>query len=801
MTPTIAVPRLSCASFLLAFALAFGSRAVAQEVPLARLERADEVVELQQAVRRGPDGVSRIEALPDILRKPEGAEHVEGVYRVDLDLPAGRSGWALYLSGAIGHVRMTVNGQVLLDTITVPSSPPPRSINRLHLVDLPPHVLRDRGNQIEITLHGRSLVSLSRVQIGAQQTLREARERKAMALVYGPALVSALIACLGLSVLLIWMRRRSEAIYGYFGVASLAWGLHTAWSVSPRELIAGVHGQVAWTTLYAFLVAMLSIFCLRFTGYRLPRVERAVRWAVLAVAPLLYLSLALDVHDEVDAAVRLMMVAGVFVALGAVARQAWRSRSMDSALLVLAGLVAGAFGLRDWVVSETSHDYVPVVLAPYAGLPFVALLTWFLIDRFVRSTESLEVLNRELESRVATKSAELVTALDHMRAARDWAESANRSKSSFLAAASHDLRQPIHALGLYMSALRQRRLDAPTQDIVERMDRSVAALDSLFNALLDISRMDAGALVPQPRAFDLEPMLRRLGDDFAPEAAERGLRFALRIGAGPRPVAIRSDPLLVERVLRNLIANAVKYTPQGGVLLSCRWRVAGAGRWRVEIWDTGPGIAPEEHERVFEEFYQGGNAERDRRGGLGLGLSIVRRLARLLQLPLALHSQPGRGTRFVVDLPATAEATESAPRGAIASALHGTTVAVIEDDIEVREAMRLLLRDWGCEVIEGSDADEVLRRASIAARAPAAVVADLRLRGQRDGITEVAALRQAFGAALPALLVSGDSAPDRVRLMAASGLPWLSKPVPAARLRAWLTQVTRHDEEMQETAR
>ncbi|MDH5331851.1 MAG: hypothetical protein OEW27_18050, partial [Aquincola sp.] len=117
MTPTIAVPRLSCASVLLAFALAFGSRAVAQEVPLARLERADEVVELQQAVRRGPDGVSRIEALPDILRKPEGAEHVEGVYRVDLDLPAGRSGWALYLSGAIGHVRMTVNGQVLLDTI------------------------------------------------------------------------------------------------------------------------------------------------------------------------------------------------------------------------------------------------------------------------------------------------------------------------------------------------------------------------------------------------------------------------------------------------------------------------------------------------------------------------------------------------------------------------------------------------------------------------------------------------------------------------------------------------------------
>jgi len=262
---------------------------------------------------------------------------------------------------------------------------------------------------------------------------------------------------------------------------------------------------------------------------------------------------------------------------------------------------------------------------------------------------------------------------------------------------------------------------------------------------------------------------------------------------------VRSDPVLVERVLRNLIANAVKYTQQGGVLVSCRPRDAGEPRWRVEVWDTGPGIADTERERIFEEFYQGTNTERDRRGGLGLGLSIVRRLARLLQLPLALHSQPGRGTRFVLDLPATTDASEPVAPGVMVSMLNGTVVAVVEDDIEVREAMRMLLRDWGCEVIDGGDAEEVRRQAEIRTRVPQAVVADLRLKDQRDGISEVAALREAFGAALPALIVSGDSAPDRVRLMAASGLPWLSKPVPAARLRAWLTQVTRHDH-MQETA-
>jgi CheY-like chemotaxis protein len=319
------------------------------------------------------------------------------------------------------------------------------------------------------------------------------------------------------------------------------------------------------------------------------------------------------------------------------------------------------------------------------------------------------------------------------------------------------------------------------------MDHSVGALDSLLDSLLDISRIDAGALVPRPAVFDLSALIHRLADEFAADAAERGLRLSTRIG-GAGGARAWSDPLLVERMLRNLIANAVKYTRRGGVLVTCRARhdATGAPQWQVEVWDTGPGIAPDEQERVFDEFYQAGNPERDRRAGLGLGLSIVRRLADLLKLPLALHSVPGRGTRFTVVLPATEAPAVKPAAPAEPAPLHGLRVAVIEDDAEVRAAMRALLAGWGCEVRDGSDADELLRRDGSAAQA---VVADLRLRGGRDGIAEAGRLRDAWGGAVPVLLVSGDTAPERVRLMERSGLPWLAKPVAAARLRAWLAQV------------
>lgn len=753
--------------------------------PPVAVDPAQPVVAIEAAERIGVDGSTLRVVLPDTADAEPAAAFVERRYRVPIE-----AAQSLYLPGVFGHSRIALNGEVLLDTITEPLAPEPRSSKRQRLLSLPPCLMQGTGNVVEITLRSERHVGLSKVMLGGYDVLHDLRNEKTLWMSSAPAAASAMMAFLGLSVLLIWARRRGDTIYLYFGIASMAWSLHTAWSISSRPWLPQPHQGVWWTSLYAFVVAMLVIFSLRFAGYRLRGIERGLLWSVALAPVFLYGGVALGALEGIDAVLRLAMVLTACAGLAAVTLVAVRQRNIGSALLVGAALAAVALGARDWWVFTVGDDLLPVQWAPFAGLPFVVLVTWFLIDRFVRTNESLEQFNRELEQRVRAKSAELMTALDHMRAARDWAETANRGKTGFLAAASHDLRQPIHALGLYMGSLRQRPLEPGAREIVDRMDGSVAALESLLNALLDISRIDAGVLVPQTQPFDLGALLHRLADGFAREAATQGLRFSVRV-CGGAPAYASADPMLVERVLRNLLANAVKYTRSGGVLVTCRPRGAGGAspQWRVEVWDTGPGIAPEEQERVFEEFYQAGNPERDRRGGLGLGLSIVRRLARLMQLPLALHSRPGRGSRFVLDLPAYTHALstivasdekESLPRRML--------VAVIDDDAEVRDAMRSLLQSWHCDVLDGTDADEVIRAARARHEVPRAVVADLRLLGGRDGVTEVARLRQAFGADLPALLVSGDSAPDRVRVMQDSGLPWLAKPVSPARLRSWLSR-------------
>jgi signal transduction histidine kinase/CheY-like chemotaxis protein len=754
---------------------------------------------LAVAERTLPGAAPQRVALPDwLLPSPTapgpGTGPVEAVYRLAVDLGPAPAQAAVYLPGLFGHLRLAINGHVISDGLVEPLPPTPRSSGRLRLIDIPAPYLQPGANRLEITVRAQRTLSLSRVIVGPPETLRLMRDRKAFGLVHGPGLVATIMLCVGLGVLLLYLRRRQETLYAYFGAAALAWGLHTWWTVLPWPLLDGHHLSVWWTALYSLVVAALANFALRFADYRWPRVERTL-WAATALAPLVfYAAHAFGGLFAVLEAWRLGMVVVAFGGLVAVALSAWRKRSTESALLVLAGLAAASLGFVDWFEAHRQDDNLPVTYAPWAGVPFVMLVTWFLIDRFVLATESLEAMNRELEMRVAHKSSELVAAVQSMRSARDAAEQANRAKSSFLAAASHDLRQPMHALGLYLATLRSQPLGAAQRELTERMAGSVAALESMFDSLLDISRMDAGVVVPEPRVFDVGALVQRLAGDFAAEAERRGLRLSVRVGAAPRELRAFTDPLLLERVLRNLLANAVKYTTAGGVLVSCRPRRGPPPCWRIEVWDTGIGIPAHEQARVFDEFYQVGNPARERRAGLGIGLSVVRRLTGLLRLPLALRSQPGRGSRFGVDVPATTAPESPTVEAAAAGSVAGLGVAVIEDDLEVRDGMQRLLADWGCRVAAGASADEVERSAQAQALTIGAVIADLRLRGGRDGIGEIEALRQRRRPALPALLVSGDSAPDRVALMQHSGLPWLAKPVSAARLRSWLVLAARFDD-------
>ena len=750
---------------------------------------------LRQAERDNKGGASSMVTLPDRVELSPGEQGPLRLnYRWHVALSAPLQGFALYLPGVKAHAVVRLNCHVLADDSGRNDQPLPRSVDRLMLLAVPDDFWRVGDNVIELQAVGADWLSISALQIGPATELIGRHRARVLALVVLPATVAAIVGALGLCMLLIWSRQR-EPLYGYFGASALAWALHNAWTISPWAGLGRGHYGVWWTSLYGLFVALLVVFSLRLAYARWPRFERMLWIGVVASPLLLYLSLAFGQYAVVEEALRTAWIGAVGAAVVVVARSAWRRRDTDSVLIAVVSVVALAFGVHDWLAARDPSDNNPVFLVPYAGLLFVIVVVRMLVDRFVRASRQLAAMNAELERRVAAQRVELLETLEHMRQARDAAEAADRAKSNFLATASHDLRQPAHALGLYLAALRAEPLGEAQADLVQRMTGSLAALDTMFNALLDISRMDGGAMVPQPAVFALDPLLRRLADEFAPQAEARGLRFALRLpGADVQPRAT-SDAVLIERIVRNLLANAVKYTARGGVLLACRLRQVPEAHWRIEVWDTGVGIADADRGRVFEEFYQVGNAERDLGKGLGLGLAIVRRLTHLLGLTLELRSRPGRGSCFALRLSAVqgaaAPADAIAPVPLAAPTLAGMTVAMIEDNVDVRAAMRSLLQRWGCHVVEGADGAEVLRQVRDDAP-PAAIVADYRLGDGRTGPTEVRQLLAHWGTALPVLIVSGESSPVHLRAIEAAGHAWLAKPVAAGPLRSWLEQAALH---------
>ncbi len=370
--------------------------------------------------------------------------------------------------------------------------------------------------------------------------------------------------------------------------------------------------------------------------------------------------------------------------------------------------------------------------------------------------------------------------------ARSAAETANRAKSQFLAAASHDLRQPLHAMGLFAAALAAKARDPEVKPLVASIHASVEALESLFAQLLDLSRLEAGALHPELDAVALDMLFGRLAADFAPQAAAHGLD--LRVV--PAAQIVESDPLLLEQILRNLVANALRYTRSGGVVLGIRHR---HGAVRIDVVDTSVGIAAADRGRIFDEFVQAAPTPRHAAGrGMGLGLAIVRRLCTLLGHPLEVASTPGRGSRFSITVPRVAPRrrradpsggpTAGQPVPAPTTGFGGRRVVVIDDDPAVVSAMHALFASWGAEVVEGEETSAAL--AALGARPADLIVADLRLGAGASGIDAIGRLREALGHRTPALVVSGDTSEAARGEARAAGIKLLSKPVVAAALRA-----------------
>ncbi|MES2531116.1 MAG: hybrid sensor histidine kinase/response regulator [Pseudomonadota bacterium] len=360
-----------------------------------------------------------------------------------------------------------------------------------------------------------------------------------------------------------------------------------------------------------------------------------------------------------------------------------------------------------------------------------------------------------------------------LSAALDDAEAANRAKTRFLAAASHDLRQPMHTLTLFGAALTMRTLDEASRQIAQHMSTALQALGAQLDALLDVSKLDAGVVPVRPGRFSLVTFLQRIDNECRPRAESR--RLSLRIEC-PTDAMTETDELLLGRIVRNLVDNAIKYTPRGGVHVIVKPGVAPSG-WTLCIRDTGIGIPESEHAKVFEEFYQVGNPERDRSEGLGLGLSIVKRLTRLLQLELRMRSAMGEGTEFSLDLPVAVHVPVVPKRPAAvvgSTSLAGVRVLVLDDEEAVRRGMQSLLLALGADVgLAGSIAEAV---ALAGAAPPDIVLADLRLRGGEDGVKALHELRLRHPG-LRALFVSGDIEPGRLQQAHAAGVRILHKPV------------------------
>lgn len=379
----------------------------------------------------------------------------------------------------------------------------------------------------------------------------------------------------------------------------------------------------------------------------------------------------------------------------------------------------------------------------------------------------------ELEQRV-------VLATQEIRQKKEEAELATQAKSKFLAAASHDLRQPTHALGMFIARLRQINLTLEAEQLVGRLEASVQAMQDFLDGLLDLTRLDAGAVQVHMRPVNVNELFNSVRMALGQVALDKGLYLRVR----PTQTWVTSDAVLLQRMVMNLVHNAVRYTDRGTVLL-CGRLVDGGRSLRIDVLDSGIGIAQEDHAQIFREFVQVGNAAKEHSNGQGLGLNIVERTAVLLGVQIGLQSSLGCGTRFSLTVPVTTAPQSTGIADAvlpIASLAH-VRVLVVEDDVLSLEAMRDLLSSWGCEVYAAKSTTEATQVLLCGTNIDI-VVSDYRLGDDVDGLRLIAGLRALAGRDIPACLMSGDTEPELMEAARNAGLTLLHKPVRPAKLRS-----------------
>ncbi|QLF92141.1 PAS domain S-box protein [Pseudomonas sp. ABC1] len=418
-----------------------------------------------------------------------------------------------------------------------------------------------------------------------------------------------------------------------------------------------------------------------------------------------------------------------------------------------------------------------------------ALVEGFVADITERKQAQLHLmqLNEQLELRVAERTSEL-------REARDAAEAANLSKDKYLAAASHDLLQPLNAARLLISTLRERSLPVAEQTLVERAHQALEGAEDLLTDLLDISKLDQSAIKPDIHDYRLDEIFRPLLSEFQPVAQAKGLELECYIPA----VTIRGDFRLLTRILRNFLSNACRYTDQGRVLLGARKR---NGHVRLEVWDTGRGIAPEQIESIFLEFNQLGVQRAVERAGVGLGLAIVERIAKMLDYRIEVLSQAGHGSMFSVHVPLGQPVDEPqagfpALVPVVGDPLPGRRLLVIDNEVSILLSMRALLEQWGCEVLTATDRQEAF--AVLASRAPDLILADYHLDLGVTGWDVAQSVRRHFARAIPVVMITADRSDQCRQQLQGLNVPVLNKPVKAGKMRSVLSHLVQRREVLAE---
>lgn len=463
--------------------------------------------------------------------------------------------------------------------------------------------------------------------------------------------------------------------------------------------------------------------------------------------------------------------------------------------MALVGVMAGGISVLSYLVESYSAFSLPIAASVgysffTTGSEVTELLGYMLLLFVISCLYFSRVFNKVLKETLLLqhKNDELLL---EIKQEKEIAEQANLAKSKFLAAASHDLRQPLHALSLLFEAVKETKSNSTRETLYPKIDTSIDALSSLFNSLLDISKLDAGIVKPTITTFSLKRVIDSIVGQYEPEAKKNGLKLRVHCN----DAIVRSDRVFIERTLINLLSNAIRYTNTGGILISCRSRNDSI---LLQVWDTGIGIDHDEIHAVFNEFHQLHNPQRDRKQGLGLGLSIVKRLCDLLGCKVELNSMLGTGTTVSVLLPKGNQADiqaldEFEPKQKWE--LTGFRVLVIDDDDEVLKATSVLLKNWGCLVVAANSSTQALELAR-STEAPDFIISDLRLPGKINGIHLVDQILDMYNISIPAILITGDTDTDRILLTQKSGYKILHKPIKPAQLRTAMRMMLKSNSAM-----